>query len=85
MKCANGFDAEMLEERAIKLAALDLYAGEPIAVMNFGRVNALNATVYSVKVFGIAGFRSSITIVHDIFGVFRVTSLLTKQLGLAKD
>jgi hypothetical protein len=58
---------------------LALYAGEPMAALNFGRINALNATVYSVKAFGVPEFLSSITIVHDFYGVFRVTSMLSKQ------
>jgi hypothetical protein len=72
------------EEQALKKALLSVYSGEPIAVMDFGRVNALNATVYSVRIFGIPGFKSSITIVHDFFGVFRVTSMLTREVGLLR-
>ena len=75
---------ETPEEKALQLAALDLYSGEPVAVMNFGQVDALNATVYSVKVFGIPGFKSSITIVHDFYGAFRVTSMLTKHLRIGE-
>jgi hypothetical protein len=71
------------KEEALEKAILDSYSGEPMAFMNFGRVNALNTTVYSVKVFGIPGFKSSITIVHDFFGVFRVTSMLTRYIELA--
>jgi hypothetical protein len=77
-------DAEPPEEMALNKALLDFYSGEPIAVLNFGRINALNAPVYSVKVFGILGFKSSITVVHDFFGAFRVTSMLTKHVGLAQ-
>jgi hypothetical protein len=77
-------EAESVEENALNRAILDFYSGAPMAFMDFGRVNALNATVYSVKIFGIPGFRSSLTIVHDFFGVFRVTSMLTKHIKLPK-
>lgn len=53
-------------------------------VLDFGRVNAMNATVYSVKIFGIPGFQSSITVVHEFFGVFRVTSMLTNTFFQAE-
>jgi hypothetical protein len=56
------------------------HSDEPMAVLDFGRVRALNTSVYSVKVFGIPGFKSSITIAHDFFGVFRVTSMLTREI-----
>jgi len=39
-------------------------------------------TVYSIKIFRVLKFKSSITIVHDFFGVFRVTSMLTKHKDL---
>ena len=71
---------ETPEEKEFKKSLKSFYSGEPMAVLDFGRVRALNTSVYSVKVFGIAGFRSSITIVHDFFGVFRVTSMLTRQV-----
>ena len=72
-------NSESPEEKAIKEILRGLYGGEPLAALNFGQVKALNTTVYSVKVFGIPGFLSSITVVHDFFGVFRVTSMLSKQ------
>jgi hypothetical protein len=59
-------------------------ARAPMAFMDFGRVDALNSAVYSVKIFGIPGFKSSLTIVHDFFGIFRVTSMLTKHIELPK-
>jgi hypothetical protein len=68
------------EEKEFKNHLQSFYSGKPIAVLDFGRVRALNTSVYSVKVFGIPGFGSSITIVHDFFGVFRVTSMLTRQV-----
>jgi hypothetical protein len=71
---------ETPEEKEFKKSLLSFSSCEPMAVLDFGRVHALNTSVYSVKVFGITGFRSSITIAHDFFGVFRVTSMLTKQV-----
>jgi hypothetical protein len=72
-------EGETPEEKAFKQSLHAFYSGEPMAVLDFGRVNTLNTSVYSAKLLGIAGFRSSITIVHNFFGVFRVTSMLTKQ------
>jgi len=61
------------------------YASAPMDVLNFGQVKALNATIYTAKIFGISNFRSSITIEHEFFGRFSVTSFLTKKppAGLA--
>jgi hypothetical protein len=59
---------------------LGIHSFPPMEVLNFGHVNARNATVYSVKIFGIPGFQSSITVVHEFYGVFRVTSMLTRIL-----
>jgi hypothetical protein len=70
---------ESPEEKAFKEMLREFYRGKPLTALNFGRVNALNETVYSVKIFGIPGFLSSITVVHDFFGVFRVTSMLSKH------
>ncbi|SRR5258708_4338788 len=72
-------NTESAEEKTFKEMLRAFYSGEPLSALNFGRVNALNTTVYSVKVFGVPGFLSSITVVHDFFGVFRVTSMLSKQ------
>jgi hypothetical protein len=75
-------DAESPEIKEFKTLMLDFYSGPPMAVLDFGQVNALNTTVYSTKIFGVSEFKSSITIVHDFFGVFRVTSMLTKHIDL---
>jgi hypothetical protein len=71
---------ETSEEKVVEALVSSFYTGKPMAALDFGRVNALNTTVYSVKLFGIPGFKSSITVVHDFFGVFRVTSMLSKQM-----
>jgi hypothetical protein len=67
------------EMKAFKAATLDFYGGAPMAVLDFGGVKALNTTIYSTKIFSIPDFQSSITVVHNFFGVFRVTSMLTKH------
>jgi len=72
---------ETPDEQLARQMLHSFYSGEPMNVMNFGSVDALNTNVYSVKLFGISGFRSSITLVHDFYGVFRVTSMLTKLHG----
>jgi len=71
--------SETPQERCLKEALLSFYAGEPIAALQFGQIKALNRSVYSTKVFGAPEFLSSITIVHDFFGRFRVTSMLSKK------
>jgi hypothetical protein len=71
--------ADWPEEKQFKQMLRAFYGGEPLAALNFGPVRALNTSVYSVKLFGVPGFLSSITIVHDFYGVFRVTSMLSKQ------
>jgi hypothetical protein len=75
---------ETSKERALKKMLLAVYSGEPLAVLSFGPVSAQNTSVYSVKVFGIAGFKSSLTVIHDFFGAFRVTTLLSKQVELTR-
>jgi hypothetical protein len=54
-----------------------LISGEPMEVLNFGKPNMKNERIYTVKVFGVPGFKSSITIVHLFYGTFKVISLLT--------
>ena len=73
--------AEPPQMKQLKKMLLSFYGGEPMAALEFGQVKALNTTVYAVKVFGMPGFLTSITIVHDFYGVFRVTSMLSKQNG----
>lgn len=74
-------DAESEGEKLFKQGLLNFYDSKPMAILDFGRVNALNSTVYSAKIYGIQGFKSSITIRHVFFGMFCVTSLLTKRLN----
>lgn len=54
-----------------------LIAGEPIACLDFGKPNTQNERIYSVKIFGMPIFKSSITVVHLFYGKFKVVSFLT--------
>lgn len=49
-----------------------------LEVLDFGQVETLNETVYSARIFGHPGFGGSITVAHRFFGVFRVTSMLSR-------
>lgn len=54
-----------------------LISGEPMKALDFGKPNTWNERIYSVKVFGMPGFQTSITIVHLFYGKFKVISFLT--------
>ena len=71
-------ESEAPEQTARREAVLDFCKGEPRDLLNFGRVKAQNASVYTCKIFGLPEFKSSITINHIFFGAFQVSSLLTK-------
>ncbi len=53
------------------------YSGKPMDFMEFGKPNTNNERIYTVEVFGIPNFASSITLVHVFFGKFKVISMLT--------
>lgn len=73
-------DAAPDEDRRLAEAISKFYAqDQPIDVLDFGQVKTRNTTVYSAKIFGVPGFRSSITVTHEFFGAFHVTSMLTKK------
>jgi hypothetical protein len=72
-------------ERKTEDMIRSFYVGKPMAALDFGQVKALNTSVYTVKLFGVPGFLSSITVVHEFFGRFRVTSMLTKENLFSKD
>jgi hypothetical protein len=57
----------------------DFYSGKPMDFMEFGEPDTRNERIYTVTVFGIPEFKSSITIVHRFFGTFKVTSMLTNK------
>lgn len=69
---------ESEEEEMFRRHLLDFYSGEPMDILNFGHVKTLNTTVYSAKIIGIPNWWSSITIRHEFFGAFRVTSMLRR-------
>jgi hypothetical protein len=73
-------EEEPEEERKLIEGIFTFYAREkPLDVLDFGQVKTKNTTIYSAKIFGIPGFRSSITVAHEFFGAFRVISMLTKK------
>jgi len=53
------------------------YSGKPMEFMEFGKPNTNNERIYTVEVFGIPNFGSSITLVHLFFGKFKVIAMLT--------
>jgi hypothetical protein len=69
-----------IDENARKLErAIDaFYGGKPMGGFAFGTPDARNQRIYTVDIFGVPRFQSSITIVHIFFGVFKVTSMLSR-------
>ncbi|MCE2733100.1 MAG: hypothetical protein LW821_07010 [Flammeovirgaceae bacterium] len=55
-------DANQIEREIFKV-----YADKPMDFMEFGKPNTENERIYTVEIFGIPGFQSSITIVHVFF------------------
>ena len=53
-----------------------------LAILVFSQGKTINKTAYSVRVFGLPKFESSITIAHRFFGVFRVTRRCFQSAGL---
>jgi len=70
-------ETETEDFRLYKQGLLDFYSGEPMHFMKFGDAGAKNTSIYSVKVFGLPNYQGSITVVHDFFGSFKVTSMVT--------
>lgn len=73
-------EAETGTKKILNQKILEFYSGEPMKILNFGHINSLNSSIYSVKIFGIREFQSSLTIAHEFFGSFRVTSMLSRQI-----
>jgi hypothetical protein len=63
--------------RHFEKSAEKFYSGEPMDFMKFGKPNTHNERIYTVEIFGVPDFGSSITIVHLFFGKFKVISMLT--------
>ncbi|WP_331327281.1 hypothetical protein [Methylobacterium fujisawaense] len=71
----NDADAD---RKAIE-ADIDLfYDNKPLSFMAFGNPDTRNEKIYTVEIHGVPNFGGSITIVHRFFGVFKVTSMLTR-------
>lgn len=66
--------------QAMEAEIESFYSGKPMDFMTFGEPGAKNENIYTVTIFGIPDYQSSITIVHLFYGVFRVTSMLTRTL-----
>ncbi len=67
-----------LEETELITLTERFYESETPEILHFGEAKLHNEDIYTAKVFGIAGFHSSITIVHLFFGHFKVTSMLSR-------
>jgi hypothetical protein len=66
---------------ALEAGIGSFYAGEPLDFMAFGNPDLRNQRIYTAEIHGLSRFRSSITIVHLFFGVFKVTSMLTRTMA----
>lgn len=62
---------------ALELWIEEFYASDPSPLMSFGTPETHNERIYTAQIFGIRGYRGSITINHTFFGVFKVTSMLS--------
>lgn len=71
-------DAEL---KALEESIDRFYDGKPLDIMSFGNPGARNERIYTVEIHGLPGFQGSITIVHRFFGVFKVTSMLTRFIS----
>ena len=74
-----------LEETEIEALIEKTYSGDAMQLFNFGSLKLSNSAVYSVKLFGLPNFGSSITLVHLFYGVFKVTSMLSKHIVGLRD
>ena len=54
------------------------YTGKSPSFMEFGIPGTRNERIYTVTIFGLPEFESSIAISHVFFGKFKVTSMLTR-------
>lgn len=67
---------------AIEAAIDRFYDGKPLDIMAFGNPETRNERIYTVEIHGLPEFQGSITIVHTFFGVFKVTSMLSRISAL---
>lgn len=69
--------------QAVENAINTFYCSKPLDFMEFGDPDTRNERIYTVSIFGVPEFGSSITMVHRFFGVFKVTSMLTRVVAAA--
>ena len=78
----HNFSSKMEPEWEALVSGVDqFYDGPAPDVFSFGNPDTHNERIYTVEIYGITKFQGSITIVHKFFGVFKVTSMLTRQLS----
>ncbi|MBI2280747.1 MAG: hypothetical protein HYU68_08680 [Bacteroidetes bacterium] len=68
------------QDNYLELEIEKFYQGKPMTFMEFGNPNTKNERIYTVEIFGIPEFKSSLTIVHLFFGKFKVISMLTNKM-----
>ncbi len=49
--------------------------------MAFGDPKTDNKNIYTVTLYGMLNFQSSITMIHEFFGTFKVTTMLTNNIN----
>ncbi len=76
----HSFSHDEYELKLIEEAIATFYSGRPLGLLEFGDPDTRNERIYTVKLFGVPDFKSSITIVHEFFGKFKATSMLTRQI-----
>jgi hypothetical protein len=75
----NLIDESLSPEEIELIASMErFYEGKIPEILHFGEAKLENEDIYTAKIFGIARFYSSITIVHLFFGHFKVTSMLSR-------
>lgn len=66
--------------KALAAGIEEFYKGEPMAFMEFGKPDLQNERIYTAEIHGLPNFESSITIVHQFFGKFKVISMLSRRI-----
>ena len=72
-------DSASPEQKQLEQHIECIYSGASMQSLNFGCLKFSNSTIYTAKIFGLPNFGSSITLVHTFYGIFKVTSMLTKR------
>lgn len=77
----NLIDESLSPEEEQLIASMEqFYESETPDILQFGEAQLQNEDIYIAQIFGIAGFQSSITIIHLFYGHFKVTSMLSRIL-----